>query len=47
MAGELLPAWFCSEASFGFGGQESALKPPQTICKQLGIIKNNGNIRLI
>jgi hypothetical protein len=26
---------FCSVASFGFGGQESASKPPQAICKTL------------
>jgi len=27
---------FHSVASFGFGGQESASKPPQAICKPLG-----------
>jgi len=42
MAGERLQAslpvgrqGFCSIASFGFGGQESASKPPQAICKPL------------
>ena len=27
---------FCSVAKFGFGGQESASKTPQAICKPLG-----------
>ncbi len=31
---------FRSAASFGFGGQESASKPPQAICKPLAIIEN-------
>lgn len=35
MAGERLPAKFYYVASFGFGGQESAPKPPQAICKPL------------
>ena len=26
-------------AKFGLGGQESASKPPQAICKPLGLIK--------
>jgi hypothetical protein len=30
---------FRSVASFGFGGQESASKPPQAICKTLAHIK--------
>jgi len=30
---------FRSVASFGFGGQESASKPPQAICKPLATIK--------
>jgi hypothetical protein len=29
---------FRSAASFGFGGQESASKPPQAICKPLPAI---------
>ncbi len=29
---------FRSVASFGFGGQESASKPPQAICKPLCFI---------
>jgi len=29
---------FRSAASFGFGGQESATKPPQSICKPLKYI---------
>jgi hypothetical protein len=29
------PQGFRSVASFGFGGQESALKTPQAICKPL------------
>ncbi len=32
---------FRSVASFGFGGQESALKPPQAICKTLITARNN------
>ena len=35
MAGERLPARFSLLASFGFGGHESASKPPQAICKPL------------
>jgi hypothetical protein len=31
---------FRSVASFGFGGQESASKPPQAICKPLGGYEN-------
>jgi hypothetical protein len=45
MAGERLPAslpagrqGFRSVASFSFGGQERASKPPQAICKPLGAI---------
>lgn len=34
---------FRSVASFGFGGQESAPKPPQAICKTLGFIKQKLN----
>jgi hypothetical protein len=30
---------FRSVASFGLGGQESVLKPPQAICKPLALIK--------
>lgn len=30
---------FRSAASFGFGGQEGASKPPQAICKPLGVIR--------
>jgi hypothetical protein len=29
---------FRSVAKFGFGGQESASKPPQAICKPLALI---------
>ena len=29
---------FSSVVSFGFGGQESASKPPQAICKTLAVI---------
>jgi hypothetical protein len=29
---------FLSVASFGLAGQESASKPPQAICKTLGLI---------
>jgi hypothetical protein len=32
---------FRSVASFGFGGQESALKPPQSICKTLAVMRKN------
>ncbi len=28
---------FSSVASFGFGGQKSASKPPQAICKTLSV----------
>jgi hypothetical protein len=35
---------FRSAASFGFGGQESASKPPQAICKPLGLIKKRNNV---
>jgi TPR repeat protein len=31
---------FRSVSRFGFGGQESASKPPQAICKTLALIKN-------
>ena len=31
---------FCSIGSYGFGGQESAPKPPQAICKTLATSKN-------
>jgi hypothetical protein len=31
---------FRSAASFGFGGQESASKPPQAICKTLVTTEN-------
>jgi len=30
---------FSFVASFGFGGQESASKPPQAICKPLWLIQ--------
>ena len=32
-----------SVASFGFGGQESASKPPQAICKTLANIEKTKN----
>jgi hypothetical protein len=43
---------FCSVASFGFGGQESASKPPQAICKPLagnltGRLGGNEKINMI
>ena len=38
MAGNGCPQGFRSVASFGFGGQESASKPPQAICKPLATI---------
>lgn len=37
---------FRSVASFGFGGQESASKPPQAICKTLGFIQKTKFIEL-
>jgi len=30
---------FRSLASFGFGGRESASKPPQAICKPLALVR--------
>ena len=36
---------FRSAAKFGFGGQESASKPPQAICKPLGTIYRNMVLR--
>jgi len=35
MAGEWLPERFSLRSQLGFGGQESASKPPQAICKPL------------
>ena len=40
MAGKLMPARFRLVASFGFGREESASKPPQAICKTLCAILN-------
>jgi len=37
---------FRSVAGIGFGGQESASKPPQAICKTLWAIQNRYNDRL-
>jgi hypothetical protein len=41
MADDRLPASFSLVASFGFGGKESASKPPQAICKPLGNIQKS------
>jgi len=38
---------FRSVTSFGFGGQESASKPPQAICKTLGIIMIKQKIQVV
>ena len=49
MAGNGYHKGFRSAASFGFGGQESASKPPQAICKPLAVINqmNTKNLILI
>ena len=40
MADERLPARFSPFSQFWSGGQESASKPPQAICKPYGQPKN-------
>ncbi len=43
MAGNGCQQGFRSVVSIGFGGQESASKPPQAICKPLAAIKKMKN----